>query len=142
MADHRHTYTHQLNPDGPHSDDYTRHVASALSESVRVLNHATREAGVTAPNTVYDVLGHAAAAVSGLDQLLRQLNQRLASMHAAGEIGHDNHPPVNAVLQARLMLTEGRSLARALAERVDRAHEITAGMYLIDHSDGSAGGGA
>jgi hypothetical protein len=132
----RHTLTHQLNPDGPHDDDYTRHVASALSEAVRVLNHATRSSGVTAPNTVYDVIGHVSAAAAGLDQLLRQLGQRLASMHTAGQIGHDNRPPAAAVLQARLMLTEGRSLARGLAERISRAHQITAGMHLIDDSGG------
>lgn len=129
-------FTHQLNPDGPHDDDYTRHVASALSESVRVLNHATRGAGITAPNTVYDVLGHVSAAANGLEQLLRQLGQRLNSMHMAGEIGHDNRSAAIAVLQARLMLTEGRPLARALAERIDRAHEITAGMHLLDDSAG------
>lgn len=134
MSDH--IFTHSLNPSGPHDDDYTRHVANALSESVRVLNHATREGGVTTPNTVYDVLGDLSAAASGLDQLLQQLGQRLASMHTAGQVAHDNRPPEVAVLQARLALTEGRSLARALGERIDRAHELTAGMYLIDDSGG------
>jgi biotin carboxylase len=127
---------YRLNLDGPHSDDSTGHVAGALSESVRVLNHATREAGITTPNTVDDVLGHLSAATSGLDQLLRQLGQRLNSMHTAGQVGHDNRPPEVAVLQARLMLTEGRSLARALAERIDRARRLTAGMYLRDDQDG------
>ncbi len=86
-----------LNVDGPHSPDYTREVADAISEGVRTLNYATQKDGVQYPSHVYDVLGSLAAAAAGQPQALRQMQEWLhgqvaqgrAREHAGGHYGGD-----------------------------------------------------
>ncbi|MFG1690339.1 hypothetical protein ACGFNP_60055 [Nonomuraea sp. NPDC049269] len=79
--------TVRLSPDGPHDYDYTSEVAIALSEVIRVLNHATLScAGITYPSTVYDVLSRIGNATAGLDQLLAQLGEALRRMLESGQL--------------------------------------------------------
>lgn len=127
---------YRLNPDGPHSDDYTRHVAQALAESIRVLNHATRGPdGITYPGTVYDVLGSLNTAVDGLDQLLRQLYQKLNNMHAAGELGDDSGHPARELHATKTALTLSRETTRRLSAHLRFAHQTTSGMHLLEGGD-------
>ncbi|MEU8251989.1 hypothetical protein [Nonomuraea sp. NPDC048916] len=122
-----------LSSDGPHSDDYTSEVAAAVSEAVRVLNHATfSHVGVTYPSTVYDVLGRLGASTSGLDQLLRQLGEALRRMQESGQLGNDHDVPDERLDKALSELTAARKTARDLALRIDRAFNTTAGLHLTD----------
>lgn len=122
-----------LNIDGPHSDAYTREVADGLSECVRVLNHATmRLSGVDYPSTVYSVLGRMHAAVTGMEQLLRQLEDALVRFRDAGQLGDDSGHPEQALANARAWLTESRQVSEHLARALGRAHAATSGMSFRD----------
>jgi hypothetical protein len=122
-----------LNPSGPHSDDYTRQVADGLAEAVRVLNHATQPGtgGVTTPATVSDVLGTLAAAVAGMDQLVRQLAEYLAAEHAAGRLGADSGSVADALASPTAEIANVRRAASSLHVWLARAHNITAELHQI-----------
>jgi hypothetical protein len=127
------TETVWLSSDGPHSDDYTSEVAAALSEVVRVLNHATlSHAGVTYPSTVYDVLGRISVSAAGLDQLLTQLGEVLRRMLGSGQLGDDHGNPTERLDKALSELAAARKTARDLAVRIDRAFSTTASLHLTD----------
>jgi hypothetical protein len=120
-----------LSPDGPHSDDYTSEIAIALSEAVRVLNHATlSRAGVTYPSTVYNVLGRIGDSAAGLDQLMVQLGETLRRMLASGQLGDDHGDPADRLDKALSELTAAREAARHLAVRIDCAFNTTASLHL------------
>ncbi|WP_219466914.1 hypothetical protein [Nonomuraea rhizosphaerae] len=124
-----------LNPDGPHSDDYTRAVAAGLTECVRVLNHATLNPdAITYPATVHDVIGHLRTAVQGLDQLLPQLRAQLRRMHDSGRLDSvgGELTSENRVVATRWELNAARRRASALAEALRRAHNASSGLYLRD----------
>jgi hypothetical protein len=79
---------------GPHSLDYTREVASAMAECVRVLNYATGSGAETAivyPATSYDVLGALYTATARMPQLLSQLMSWLERTAGAGRLADDRH---------------------------------------------------
>lgn len=125
--------TFRLPSDGPHNDDYTGEIATALSEAVRVLNHATQSrAGITYPSTIYDVLGRIGATTNGLDQLLRQLGEALRRMLASDRLGDDHGDPAERVDTLLSELAEARKTARALSTRIDCAFNATAGLHLTD----------
>ncbi|WP_440072716.1 hypothetical protein [Streptosporangium sp. OZ121] len=120
-----------LSSDGPHGDDYTSEVAAAVSEAVRVLNHATlSHVGVTYPSTVYDVLGRIGSSTAGLDQLLGQLGEALRRMQESGQLGDDHGDPAERLDKALSELAAARKSARDLALRIDRAFNTTAGLHL------------
>ncbi|MGS2645059.1 hypothetical protein [Streptosporangium sp. G12] len=122
-----------LSSDGPHGDDYTSEVAAAVSEAVRVLNHATlSHVGVTYPSTVYDVLGRIGSSTAGLDQLLRQLGEALRRMQESGQLGDDHGDPGERLDKALSELAAARKSARDLALRIDLAFNTTAGLHLTD----------
>ncbi|RVX39115.1 hypothetical protein EDD27_1457 [Nonomuraea polychroma] len=128
--------TIRLSSDGPHSDEYTRQVADALSESVRVLNHATATgAGLASPATVYDVLGRASATIAGFDQLLRQIGKRLQRHLASGRLGDDHGDPASTVEQTLAELAAARQAAHTLTRRLERAFNATASLHLMDESE-------
>jgi hypothetical protein len=130
MADYR------LNPDGPHSADYTRHAAQAFAEAVRVLNYATRTRdGVPRPATLNSVLGDLAAGAQRMDQALRQLAERLTDFVGTGQLadvsGHDDE----VFADVRNLLMDARNASVVLAARLDRAFNATSGLYLRDRPD-------
>lgn len=121
----------RLSPDGPHDDDYTCHIAAALSEAVRVLNHATRSrSGVVHPSTVHQVLGCSGAAVAGLNLTLTQIAGTLRQKLASGRLGDDHRPPDERVDSALSELAAARQTAHALADRPNRALNATADLHL------------
>src|SRR3974377_801000 len=74
---------------GPHSPEYTREVAWAMAECVRVLNYAASSGAETAivyPATVYEVLGALYTATARMPQLLTQLNAWLERAAEAGDL--------------------------------------------------------
>lgn len=128
--------TYRLDIIGPHSDDYTRHVADALDETMRVLNHATIMAADTSdPATIHHVLGRAHTAVARMGQLLGQLDRRLAGMHESGLVGDDSGDLELALRIARPTLDASREAARMLADRLSQAHRATSGLYLREEGD-------
>lgn len=123
--------TLRLSPDGPNNDDYTCQVATALSEAVRVLNHTTRSrAGIAYPSPVHNVLGRSSTAVAGLDQMLRQIGEKLQRMLTSGRLGADHGTPDERVDTALSEPTAARETARALAVRLDRDFNSTADLHL------------
>lgn len=122
---------YRLDTNGPHSGDYTRHVADALAESVRVLNHHTRDAdALPDPAVIYDLLGSLFTATVGVDQLLRQVEERLGAMADSGRLRDDSGDHSRTPNQRRMALADARRLAEALAVRLERVHQITSGLYL------------
>ncbi|GAA3695305.1 hypothetical protein GCM10022224_071140 [Nonomuraea antimicrobica] len=127
----------RLSSDGPHDDDYTSEVATALSGAVRVLNHATRSrVGITHPSTVYEVLGSVGLAVEGLDQLLKQLGEALRRMQASGRLGDDLGNPAERLDKALSELGAARETARDLAVQINRVFNTTATLHLSDGGEG------
>jgi len=124
---------------GPHGDDYTRHVSDALAECVRVLNHATQlQADTTDPATVHHVLGSLHDAVARMDQLLDQLTRRLADLHAAGQVAHDNgdaDSAAHAVSSAAGSLGHARTVIASVSGNLAAAHAATSGLHLRDESE-------
>lgn len=130
---------YRLDIAGPHSDAYTRYVADALAESVRVLNHATQlPADTRDPATVHHVLGSLHDAVARMDQLLDQLTRRLADLHAAGRIAHDNGNPdsaAHAVSSATGSISHARTVIASVSGNLAAAHAATSGLHLRDESE-------
>ncbi|MEV0826411.1 hypothetical protein [Nonomuraea rubra] len=127
----------RLNPDGPHSDDYTRHVAQAFAESVRVLNYATRTSdGMPEPATLNSVLGDLRTGMHRMDQLLRQVRQRLSDF-GQGDLVDSRERDVDEVVGwARVSIAEALDRASSCAAHLDRAFNDTSGLYLRDGGDG------
>lgn len=128
--------TYRLDPAGPHSDDYTMHVAQAFDEAARVLNHATRDSdGVTDPATVNAILGSLRASAHRLDQMLLQLDARLTHFSDTGQLADTSGRDREAFEGARVLLVGARDAAVVLAARLDRAFDATSGLYLRDGSE-------
>lgn len=126
-----------LNIDGPHGSEYSRQVAQAASEAVRVLNHATfpdRAPGLEWPSDVYDVLGNLSSAAAGMPQLSRQLAAWVANETAAGYVRENaSYGPHGGDAQTASRslaghLTEAAALAARLAEVLSAARRDTAGL--------------
>lgn len=127
MADYR------LDTDGPHSDDYTRQVARAFADAVRVLNHATSSRdGVTDPGTVHDVLGSLRTAVQRMDQLLHQLDQHLSRFDRDDLAHSGGGDPGIALGTAHLGVIDARAEVAPLAAYLNEAYTATASLYLRD----------
>lgn len=76
--------------DGPYGDDQTRAAGRAIAALVRYLNHATwHDTSTPFPSTIDSVSHSLTAALTGMDQVLRQLDQRLTAHHAAGRLYSD-----------------------------------------------------
>ncbi|UBU09993.1 hypothetical protein [Nonomuraea gerenzanensis] len=130
--------TIHLDPDGPHSDTYTRQVAGAFAETVRVLNYATRtQDGVPHPATVNSVLGDLRTGMQRMDQLLRQINQRLRDF-GQGDLADSRERDVEDVVGwARVSILEALDRASSCAAHLERAFNDTSGLYLRDDQDGA-----
>lgn len=125
----------ELRIDGPHSPSYTREVAAAFAEAVRVLNHATRSSadGLESPADVCAVVGDVQAAVGALPQLLHQLAEFLLAQAAAGRLGNTEHP--DGALWGRisandLVVIAGQ--ADSIEARLRMVHNDLADMYVKD----------
>jgi hypothetical protein len=122
---------YHLNTDGPHSDDYTRHVASAFAESVRVLNYATRTSdGVPHPATLNSVLGELRTGIQRMNQLLRQLDHHLVRFDCDEIADSVTGNPSLTLGTARVDLNDALTDATNLADYLDKAFNDTSGLYL------------
>lgn len=120
-----------LRTDGPHSSEYTKQVADALTESMRVLNHATlNHHSLQFPSDVAYVVSSMATAVFGMEQLSNQLSHWLESEHDAGRVGEWVEGPNGgdadaAVDAARLQFEAVRESIQSLADRLNAIHSAT-----------------
>jgi hypothetical protein len=116
--------TIRLSPDGPHSPEYTRQVASAAAEAVRVLNHATLNhpgQALAFPADADAVIGSISTAAQRLPQLLDQLREWLTGELTAGRLQVSYGP--HAGSPAAAVGTAGQRLryASAIASRLHLA---------------------
>jgi hypothetical protein len=122
--------TVRLSADDPNHEDCTSQVATALSEAVRVLNHATPpQAGFTCPSTVPCPIGQGAI---GLDQLLRQRCEVPRRMLPSAQLREDHGDPSERVDSALSRLAADRAAARTLTARLDHASNAIAGLHATD----------
>ncbi|MFI6705374.1 hypothetical protein ACIBF7_03010 [Nonomuraea sp. NPDC050478] len=120
-----------LSSDRPHDDDYAIETARALSEAVRLLNHASlSHAGITYPSTVHQVLGHIGDTAARLDQLLTQLGDALGRMQASRQLVDDHGDPSERLDKALSELASARKAASDLAYRTHRAFNTSASLHL------------
>ena len=124
-----------LDIDAPRDPAYTRAVAEAAAEAIRVLNHATFGAGNGAlrhPSDIDAVLRSLAALAFRLPQLRSQLAAWLEAEQAAGRIqvtgGEYEGKPALAVAEARSWLAAAAVHAAELAEALDAAAGIACHM--------------
>ncbi|WP_395110593.1 hypothetical protein [Actinomadura sp. SCN-SB] len=125
-----------LQPDGPHSDDYTETLARGFAEVVRVLNYATgshASAGLTCPQTVYTLAGNLSGGSAGLDQLFRQMTTYLTE--ARGHVADTSGNAPAKVTDALERLAGARAAASALARDLSGLQSATSGLYLPDSDD-------
>ncbi|MGR6921156.1 hypothetical protein ACU635_43530 [[Actinomadura] parvosata] len=120
-----------LNADGLHCSDYTREVAQAVAEGMRVLNYATRdgEDGLEFPADVASVAGEICTAAERLDQLTRQLGDYLAKQQSDGKLRVTHGPyegyPEQAVAAAQASLDQALEAAQYLAFAWRVVHSTT-----------------
>jgi hypothetical protein len=131
----------ELRPHGLHSEDYTKQVGTAFSESVRVLNYASsgqyRDVAMPYPSIVYELLGSLLSGTGGLPQLLEQLGQQLTALLEADrlDVRHGPHTgdPNLAVLVVGNHLADAARLAGGLAEALQRAQQVAGAIGMPTH---------
>jgi len=130
------TETIRLSSDGPHSPDYTREVAAAVAEAVRVLNHATTFGHIgdalAFPADADAVLGSLSTAAQRLPQLLDQLRDWLVGELAAGRlrVGHGPHAgdPAAATEAAARKLRDASAIAFRLHLALNDVTAVTSAI--------------
>ncbi|GAA1579334.1 hypothetical protein GCM10009678_72520 [Actinomadura kijaniata] len=121
----------------PHSqnDDQTLQLACDLRERVRDLNYATfGPPSLTAPQTIYSILGNLSEAAYGLDQTLTQMGEFLeGELEAERLVSADEDGPEPAVSQARDELAEAIEHAQDLSNALERAQRQI-GLLAVQES--------
>lgn len=122
-----------LNTDGPHSPEYTREVADALAEAVRVLNYSTRsgEAGLESPADAYSLLGALYTATGRLPQLVTQIVAFLAAQGGSGALAdaHDRSVATQ-IAEASYHLGHADGTATKLTAALQQAQQSISGLYV------------
>lgn len=109
--------------DHAQTDHETEQFAHNLESAVRSLKRAVgRPGGLAGPATVYGVLDAVHTAVSGLDQLLFQLERFLVRQQMDGHLVHDHGVSLDETLEtfSRAVL-HARHLGAGCSEAVDQA---------------------
>ena len=120
-----------LSEDGPHSGDYSTNVADAISQGVRVLNHALRRGGIEQPADAAYIISDLALAAHGLEQLCDQFSSYFVTELAAGRLGlwSEREGTVEtAVEETTLALGLSASLASQLGRQLDAARNLCDGL--------------
>jgi len=124
----------ELNPQGPHSPEYTLHLGNAFCDVVRVLNYATFAGadGLEQPADVYALLGSLARGAAGLGQLLTQAGTFLQRQAERGELrisyGPHEGDPEGAVADILPHLERGHAAAAGLVMELGKALNILSAM--------------
>jgi hypothetical protein len=128
---------------GPHSPAYTREVASAMAECVRVLNYASGSGAQTAivyPAAVYDVLGSLYTATARMPQLLSQLIIWLERAAEAGRLADDRHrDPGAAVSGAQAAAARAEVALGSLTAALEAAQQEIAFLSAADGREDAGG---
>ena len=128
---------------GPHSPDYTREVAWAMAECVRVLNYAAGsgvETAIVYPATVYEVLGALSTATARMPQLLSQLNTWLERAVEAGRLADDRHrDPAAAVAGSREAAARAKVALGSVTTALETAQQEIAFLRAADGLEDAGG---
>jgi hypothetical protein len=134
--------TIQLSTEGPHSPQYTRNVAAAAAEAVRVLNHATMNNGDEAlayPADAESVIRSVAAVAQRLPQLLEQLQGWLTGELQAGRLqaayGPHAGDPAAAVAATGGRLLTAAGCASQLSDALTAAAEAACTLYPAQEAE-------
>jgi flavorubredoxin len=124
-----------LSTRGPHSPEYSRQVANAAAEAVRVLNHATLNHAAEAlryPSDADAVIEALATMAARLPQLLEQIADWLSQQGADGRLAVTHGPyggyPGEAVDDVRSWLSEAKECTAGLHYALDQARQTTAAI--------------
>jgi hypothetical protein len=127
----------------PHRPEYTRQVAAALAEAVRILNYATMpsafeeaaSAGLAEPSDVDAVVQELAIMASRLPQLFGQLARWLGEQDSADrlEVSHGRFAgkPWRAVAEFKALMTTAEGEANPLCRALDAARQVTATIGAV-----------
>ena len=126
-----------LNIDGPHSGDYSREVAEAVAEGIRVLNHASTgpASGLDYASDVDSILCNLQSAAYRLPQLLHQLG--LASVAVRGGSAVRRPGPRRRASASRHARSpsDGIIYAGRLSTALREAGEATSHMQTLEAPD-------
>lgn len=113
---------------GPYDEDRTRTAGGTLAELTRYLNYATGQGAATAlpyASTVNGLVGNLAAVAGGLDQMLRQIQQRCDQLADDPKLYDDgdytNASAVKRALSARATLDNASRFAGGLMNALTMA---------------------
>lgn len=130
--------------DGPYNDERTRAAARSIAELVRYLNHAGwSDNAYPWPATADSVVGSLSSAVAGLDQLLRQVEQRFAmlAMRDDAYTTGEGKPTGEAAAMGEY-LDGARSAAAALQMSLSNARRHTSRVGIdAEQAKRARGGG-
>ena len=124
-----------LNTDGPREPGYVLEVAEGLAESVRTLNHLTRDhEALEYPSEVDRLLREVTSAVSRLDQLLAQAGNWLEAERREGRIKAAGGPyegkPGTAVVAVKISLDEARECLAQAVTALEAAASVTSTLAV------------
>jgi putative protein kinase ArgK-like GTPase of G3E family len=120
--------------DGPYGHDHTTSAAEAIERLVRYLNNATgKEAGLPWPPTSYRVLSEVTAAARGLDQLLRQIGERLELVDASKAYDdRRDRPAEQTIADVQVQLNVSLGVLSTLADHLSRAANHASHLGMSD----------
>jgi hypothetical protein len=119
-----------LNTDGPREPGYVLELAEGLAETVRTLNHLTRDhEALQYPSEAGRLLREVTSAVYRLDQLLAQAGGWLDAERGEGLITVTGGPyegkPGTAVVAVKISLDEARECLAQAVTALEAAASVT-----------------
>jgi hypothetical protein len=129
---------------GPYDDTATAEAAALTAETIRYLNYAAANSGLTSPATICTLTGELSVAAARLPQLLTALTGWPGTRASTGRIADDQHRPVAGITsQARAALELAARHAHGLAAALAAAQNLTATLHPAspaeDKPDASGG---
>ena len=134
-------YRVALNIDAEPDPQYVLELAEAFAESVRVLNHQTRDhAAFGGPADVHGTITDISLGVSRLPQMLEQAARWLAAEHEAGRVGTDDGAdPATAVMAARIRFDQARAVADDFTHALNSATSVTSHLKTANTGEDADG---
>jgi hypothetical protein len=122
---------------GPYGDEETRAAARTIAALVRYLNHATWHDDATPyPSTIDSAVHALAGAVAGLDQLLRQLDNRMTALARRPDAYATGSDPVRHVAaEFAAILDDARSDFYRAHAALSAAGEFSSRLGLREPDD-------
>jgi hypothetical protein len=122
---------------GPYGDEETRAAAQSIAVLVRYLNHATWHASSTPYPSTIDTLVHSlSGAVAGLDQLLRQVIDRMTTLtHRPGAYATGSEPVPQVVAEFAAYVDDARGHLYRAQQALSAAAEFSSRLGLHETDD-------